>query len=108
VALILLVLFLHAALAGASHFHRLGRGLAAPASRDAAVRNAEAQSAPESSAHAECLLCRLQRDLASGLRNAGSATVEPPSAPLTLEAASPDACPATLRGVARGRAPPNA
>jgi hypothetical protein len=48
----------------------------------------------------------LQRNLASGLCNAGPATTEPPPAALRLETLPLDARHTILPGIAQGRAPP--
>lgn len=107
-ALALLALVLHAALAGATHFHRPGR-LPAPAPPGVHVGGDEdARHAADSSNHDQCVFCRLQRDLASGLRNAGPATIEPPSAAPRPAAVAPAARRGISPGVAHGRAPPHA
>lgn len=106
VALALLALLLHAALAGATHFHRIGRGLSPSPHTVAASPNGESAATFETAGHAQCLLCRLQRDLASGLSNAGPATIEPPPSALPIEAVARDARRNLFPGVAHGRAPP--
>lgn len=106
VALVLLALCLHAALAGATHFHRIGRGLPLSSPGRAAIRDEAAHATPESAGHTQCLLCRLQRNLASGLCNAGPAMTEPPPAALRLDTLPLGASHSPLPGVAQGRAPP--
>lgn len=105
-ALVLLALFLHAALAGATHIHQTNRGLTPPAPDIAAGANEKGHAATDTAGHAQCILCRLQRDLSSGLRNAASAVTEPPPATPRFDAAPLGARHRILRGLSHGRAPP--
>ncbi len=107
-ALILLALFLHAALAGATHLHLTGSSLPPPTAGIAAGSSEAGHAALETTGHAQCLLCRLQRDLASGLINAGPAINEPPPTNPRFAAAPHGASRSILRGLTQGRAPPPA
>lgn len=75
----LLFLFAHAFAASATHFHRLQRaenarpGLSSDAGFDRQTRS----NAETANAHAECLLCRLQRSLVAGLQHGNPATPAP-------------------------------
>lgn len=105
-ALVLLALFLHAALAGATHLHLTGSGLPPPTAGIAAGSSEAGHAALETTGHAQCLLCRLQRDLASGLINTGPAINEPPPSTPRFDAAPLGASHRILRGLTQGRAPP--
>lgn len=106
----LLLLTLHAVQAGATHFPRLGQApttrtghaLAPGESWEANAPNA----ATESGAHAECLFCRLQRSLSTGLGNSAPVAFSPPQGWLLIESAAADAPRPTPIGVIPGRAPP--
>lgn len=111
-ALLFFVLAPHALLVGTAHTHL------APGSFDYAPdRAAKAggvgvrQDAPESkkgAGHAQCLLCRLQRDLSSGLRHDVPRAAAPHARPFSLESQiEPVARSADLK-YAAGRGPPPA
>ena len=101
---------LHAVQAGATHLPRpgqtpttrTGRALTSGESWEA---DASAAST-EAGAHAQCLLCRLQRSLSTGLGNSAPVAFSPPQDWLLIESASADAPHSTPTGVASGRAPP--
>ena len=105
--LLLLALTAHAFVASSTHFH----GLTEPGGRSAhaALQSSGegGRSVPLSGDDARCLLCRLQRNLISGLQNVSLVVGSPTAVGLDYEALqknSPrDACP-LLRP---GRAPPS-
>lgn len=110
-AVVLLLLTLHAVLAGATHLPRLGRTPTKTqtdhALSSAASCNATGSTAStESGAHAQCILCRLQRSLSTGLGNSAPVAFSPPQDYLLIESASADTPRTTPPGVAPGRAPP--
>jgi hypothetical protein len=67
-SLLLLALFGHAFFAGATHFHRVRGAVGASPVACAGTRDDAGQS-PSSGSHAECLLCRLQRNYVSDLQH---------------------------------------
>lgn len=80
-ALVLLVLTGHAFVVSATHFHR-GRASSAPSvGGPQAGRPSGAQDAPLAGGHEQCLLCRLQRDLFSGLQHSAPALDAPQARP---------------------------
>ena len=101
--LLLLFVFAHAVLAGATHFHRVSRP------GDAGHASARADSAEDSAAakgHFQCVLCRLQRQFVSDGRPTGLRVVIP-----TADAAKPEAYLSNTKSSAhpllrQGRAPP--
>jgi hypothetical protein len=106
-AFVLLLLTLHAFQAGATHLPGpgqtpTGQSAHAPSS----VESWEATASAESGAHAQCLLCRLQRSLSAGLKNSAPVAFSPPQDSLLVESASPDTPRATTPTAAPGRAPP--
>jgi hypothetical protein len=108
-ALALLLVFAHAFVVSAAHFHRAGAtstgsqaGIGQNASLDSQTR-AEADGA---SGHAQCLLCRLQRNLISDL-DRHSFVPTPPTRKLSdIQAASTVAPLSDDYLVPAGRAPP--
>lgn len=105
--LVLLVLMLHAIQAGATHFPRAAQKPTAQTSQDASLAESWGQAASaESSGHAQCLLCRLQRSLSAGLKNAAPVAFTPPQDSLLVESDKTDALHVAPPGVAHGRAPP--
>lgn len=106
----LLLLTLHAVQAGATHFPRLGQKPTTQTGRvipPGGSWGADASAAAtESGAHAQCVLCRLQRSLSTGLGNSAPVAFSPPQNRLLTESASADAPRPPPPGVARGRAPP--
>lgn len=108
-AFVLLLLTLHAVQAGATHLPRRGRTatLTAHALSSVGSFEATASTAPaESGAHAQCLLCRLQRNLATGLKNSAPAAFSPPQDSLLIASASTDNPRTTPPAATPGRAPP--
>lgn len=110
VAFVLLLLTLHAVQAGATHFPRLGQTPTAPRGHAFSTGESCEADAPtaqtESGAHAQCLLCRLQRSLSTGLGNSAPVAFSPPQVWLLIESASADAPRPPPTGVIPGRAPP--
>ncbi|HLL76183.1 MAG TPA: hypothetical protein VK421_13065 [Pyrinomonadaceae bacterium] len=106
-ALVLLLLTLHALQAGATHFPRASQ---TPTTRTGhsvpSAEGRETAASTESGGHAQCLLCRLQRSLSTGLKNSAPVAFSPPQDLLLVESASADAPTATPPGVAHGRGPP--
>ena len=101
---VLLVLLTHAFLASAMHFHgvaRLGREGASLSRRE------EGRKAPLANGEEQCLVCRLQRNFASGLMRHAAPEVAPPASKQT-GFASHDRVPAHAAHTlsAKGRAPP--
>ena len=72
----LLLVFAHAVLAGATHFHRVSRQAGGPA---AAAHGDEADDGPSAKGHPQCVLCRLQRQFDSGHGSSGPRLVAPTS-----------------------------
>ena len=106
----LLILTLHAVQAGAAHLPRLGQTPTTPTGHAVSFGESWEADAPaaatESGAHAQCLLCRLQRSLSTGLGNSAPVAFSPPQDWLLIESASADAPRSAPTGVASGRAPP--
>jgi hypothetical protein len=102
-ALVLLLVFGHAVLAGATHFHRVSRQAGEPA---ASAHRDEADDGPSAKGHLQCVLCRLQRQFVSDHRPSGPRLIVPTSA-----ARGPEGRPSPETSDAhpllkRGRAPP--
>ncbi|HEV2706407.1 MAG TPA: hypothetical protein VGV59_10815 [Pyrinomonadaceae bacterium] len=79
---LLLLLFAHAFMASATHFHRPASAGATSAANSAptasyGVRD-EADTERDASFHAQCLLCRLQRNFISDLAHADARTAATP------------------------------
>ncbi|HEU4595218.1 MAG TPA: hypothetical protein VFS10_08760 [Pyrinomonadaceae bacterium] len=106
-SLLLLALFGHAFVVSATHFHRVRVAGGASASVCVGERG-EAGQSPASGSHAECLLCRLQRNYVSDLQHTTPSISAPESRPagrLSARAASVS----TAHFLApSGRAPPSA
>ena len=101
----LLALVCHAFLVGATHFHRVQKAEGAP-SAAAISRQGGGEQSPPSGGHAQCLLCRLQRNFISDLQHSAPALAAP-----VCEAAGRADLPATPAHGAyfpapSGRAPP--
>ena len=102
-ALLLLFVFAHAVLAGATHFHRVSQ----PGDGGhASAREQSADDGVSSKGHLQCVLCRLQRQFVSDGRPAGPKVIVP-----TADAAGPEThlCAAVSDAhplLKRGRAPP--
>jgi hypothetical protein len=78
-ALMLFALTGHAFFASSSHFHAAPGGLTSARSDDAGrvEEQRDAREATRGGGHAQCLLCRLQRDFVSALRHSDPQLVEP-------------------------------
>ncbi len=106
---LLLVLFAHAFMASATHFHRPEQGRALPAvstSTPSCGVSDDADKARDASFHAQCLLCRLQRNFVSDLSHADARTT---ATPQTHEGNASHAVLSFLQGaflIPAGRAPP--
>lgn len=103
---LLLLLFWHAFLASATHFHRTAP---APAGQERATQVGDGKDATgtaDAGGHAQCLLCRLQRNFVADAQKESAPVSAPPTALLAAE------LPPSLCHVARpfsvpsGRAPP--
>jgi hypothetical protein len=106
-SLLLLALFGHAFVVSATHFHRVPLADGASASAGVGERG-EAGQSPASGGHAECLLCRLQRNYVSDLQHTTPVVVAPerqPQGHLGPRAFSPSAAHFLAP---TGRAPPHA
>jgi hypothetical protein len=109
-ALLFFVLTTHALFVGTTHTHR-GPNFVGAFDYTAARNVGERQDAPESkkgTGHAQCLLCRLQRDLSSGLRHAVPQTEAPCARALALDSRSGLAVRSTDLNSPSGRGPPSA
>lgn len=109
---LLLVLFAHAFMASATHFHRPETGGANRAtagnnvSTPACGARDNAENARDASFHAQCLLCRLQRNFVADLSHADARTA---AAPQTHEGGEAHAVLHFSQGsflIPAGRAPP--
>jgi hypothetical protein len=107
-AALLLLLVVHAAQASAAHTHLTGNLATRPASGAAASvsRDGDSRDAREDENEAQCLLCRLQRNLSSSLYNSAPTFTEPSAKPVTAEAVSPESTHNFFRRAPSGRAPP--
>lgn len=106
-ALLLLFIFCHAFLVSTTHCHRstLGAGLGGAAV--SGVRE-DATGLPETGGHAQCLLCRLQRNFVADYQKV-SVTVSAPRQALRTGELPPALSPVTRPfSVPSGRAPPSA
>lgn len=105
-ALVLLLLTLHAFQAGAAHVPQPVQPPTQTGHAFSPGESWEAAVSTESGAHAQCLLCRLQRSLSTGLGNSAPVAFSPPQDWLLIESASADTPRPPPTGVAPGRAPP--
>ncbi|HEY9281984.1 MAG TPA: hypothetical protein VIP46_00885 [Pyrinomonadaceae bacterium] len=109
-ALVLLLLTLHAFQAGATHLPQPAQPPptrtvhAHPSGESWGATTSTAST--ESVAHAQCLLCRLQRSLSTGLGNSAPVAFSPPLHWLLVESAAADAPRSTPTVASSGRAPP--
>ncbi|HEV3468053.1 MAG TPA: DUF2946 family protein [Pyrinomonadaceae bacterium] len=79
-ALVLLVLTGHAFVVSATHFHTARQsGPAAFACGTHAAEHAEAQTPTPAGTHEQCLLCRLQHNFVSDLRDSAPVLDAPPA-----------------------------
>ena len=107
-ALVLLLLFAHAYFVSATHGFRSVTSRAIALSAASTVDERRAQAEAEVNGHAECLLCRLQRNLLAELDNPATSLTPPASAPIRLAAFSTPRQSSELLLLAAGRAPPHA
>jgi hypothetical protein len=106
-AFVLLLLTLHAVQAGATHFPRQTQApTAQPGHALSFLESWETGAPSESGGHAQCLLCRLQRSLSTGLGNSAPVVFSPPQDSLLIESAATDNPRATSPVSTPGRAPP--
>ena len=106
-AFALLLLTLHAVLAGAMHFPRPAQTPTAQSGRAPSfVVSWEAVAPAESGAHSQCLLCRLQRNLSTGLKNSAPVAFSPPHDSPPTESDPTGNLRTTTPGITVGRAPP--
>ena len=105
--IVLLALLAHALFLSATHFHRVA-GLAPAGVQGAAVsRPEDGPKAPLSNGEEQCLVCRLQRNFASGLMRHAAPEVAPPAArPLAFAALEQTSTPSAPKLTANGRGPP--
>jgi hypothetical protein len=106
--LVLLVLLAHGFVVSSTHFHRAAPDGHSADSGTFLTRSGDAQDAPLAGKHAQCVLCRLQRNFVSDLGQSNGADAAPPSAPLVFKS-SPESSDIGSRFAAdSGRAPPRA
>lgn len=109
-AFVLLLLTLHALQAGATHFPRATPPPATESGHVVPLVESLGATAPtastETGAHAQCLLCRLQRSLSTGLNNSAPVAFSPPQDSILIESASTDRPRTTPPAATPGRAPP--
>ncbi|HYH84748.1 MAG TPA: hypothetical protein VEX60_04645 [Pyrinomonadaceae bacterium] len=106
--LVLLVLMAHAFVASTSHFHRLA-GATAPVYSGAALSaNEESQDAPPAGGHAQCLVCRLQRNFVSDLQQLIPVVAAPPATAQVFETHTDTSVHSVRFLSPSGRAPPHA
>jgi hypothetical protein len=105
--LLLLVLAAHAFVASATHFH--GTTVPGAQSAHAALigRDSGGQSAPLAGDDAQCLLCRLQRNLISEVLNATLTVAPLPAEPPSYAALREVAALASRAQLPPGRGPPS-
>jgi hypothetical protein len=105
-AFVLLLLTLHAFQAGATHLPRTGQTPTTQSTHVSFLKSWEATASAESGAHAQCLLCRLQRSLSAGLKNSAPVAFSPPQDSLLIKSASTGTPRAATPAATPGRAPP--
>lgn len=106
-ALLLLLLVFHAVQAGAAHTHlapnfSVGQAGAPPC----AANISEGLDSRGINNHAQCLLCRLQRNLSSSLHNSAAASIAPHSFRLLIEPVTTEPGHRRPSRASAGRAPP--
>lgn len=108
-ACVLLALFVHAFVVSATHCHRIdGRGTTNAPTGVSVSDKGDAGGLAESDAHAQCLLCRLQRGFTFDL-DRSPLLVGPALRPAVALERPAELSPATRPfGVPSGRAPPHA
>ena len=105
--LLLLVLTAHAFVASATHFHRTNVPGAQSAHASLLGRDAGGQSAPLGGDDAQCLLCRLQRNLVSEVLNATLIVAPLPAEPFRYAPLREVAALASRAQSPPGRGPPS-
>lgn len=108
--LVLLFLVCHAFFVTATHFHRdLGHGAEAAASLGLSAGREDGGEQPDvATAHAQCLLCRLQRNFICDLEQGIPATLAPPAVSLRRGVHPAAVHTRTSFLAPSGRAPPSA
>jgi hypothetical protein len=109
-SVLLLVLFAHAFIVSATHMHRLERAAgAASAGHVLSVRDSHsAEQSGESGAHAQCLLCRLQRNFISDYPDSSLTVAAPPLSGLSYDVRPSLTANFSAFLTPSGRAPPSA
>ncbi|MBC7930016.1 MAG: hypothetical protein H7Z38_05550 [Rubrivivax sp.] len=106
--LVLLVLMAHGFVASTTHFHRLAVATAPGYSGAALSANEETRDAPPAGGHAQCLVCRLQRNFISDLQQTIPAIAAPLATALAYETLT-DTFVRNVRFLSpSGRGPPHA
>lgn len=104
--LVLLFLTAHAFVASATHFHRPAPAAADPAQTVLRGLEEGGEGTPLAGGDAQCLLCRLQRDFASGVPNAAVTLAPPQFDALNYEPLQNASAHAARSHLYSGRAPP--
>lgn len=99
----LLLVFAHAVLAGATHFHRVSQQVG---ESSAAAYSDEAGGGQSAKGHPQCVLCRLQRQFVSDHRPSGPRLVAPASAAEGFAGRHSAATSSTHPLLKKGRGPP--
>jgi hypothetical protein len=108
-SVLLLVLLAHAFIVSATHMHRLEQaGGAHPGQSRSAGNSEDAARSGETGNHAQCLLCRLQRNFISEFSDSSLIAPAPQSGKLSYHGAPAVTVPVASFLCARGRAPPSA
>jgi hypothetical protein len=105
--LLLLALFGHAFFVSATHSHRVVRADGASSVASVGERG-DVRQTPASGGHAECLLCRLQRNYVSDLQHTAPAVAAPERQPQGHTGTRAVSSSAAHLLAPSGRAPPNA
>jgi hypothetical protein len=106
-ALLLLLLVFHAVQASAAHTHlapNLSAQEAGPS--PSAADTGEGLDSRGVNSHAQCLLCRLQRNLSSSLHNSASVSIAPRTIRLRIESVTTEPGHTRPSRASAGRAPP--
>lgn len=104
---LLLGLFVHAFLVSSTHAHRVERAGGAIQSRQlSAGRNTEAERPADAGMHAQCLLCRLQRNFVSDLPDSRPFVISLQPGPLSCNVPQVTTHSTNAFLVPAGRAPP--
>lgn len=106
-SLLLLGLFCHAFLVSATHYHRSSVSSAKTQSGAVLGVREDSTGLPETGGHAQCLLCRLQRNFVADYHKE-STPIGAPRQVISLSDLSPTPSPVTRPfSVPSGRAPPS-